>query len=421
MVAVWLVLLGITRLAGSVARILSTSLARAPKRAAARVAVLTAVLAVGLAAFAGPVGAQADPFDADIQRAQAEVEAAQSAAHATAAKVEATAQQRAALEAQVVAVQAKITEITAQIPLIKAEAARLRAIVRDRAAALYRTTGPWSKESIPLESSLAAVRRQHLTDAAAKADDAVMDQLRATADQLTKLKDQLAVQQQDLAQQQAQLAQVEAQLSAEQAELSRRVATANAALERARALGALRARGEPVQGPTVLTAAQMAGWWHTRGYSFRVAGTTIEELAQLFVEEGQAEGVRGDLAFAQSIIETGGFSASPSYNFAGLGWCDSCSTGRKFPTPRDGIRAQIQHLKNYADASSRASGLAHPPSPYWYGSDPGVAIRNFDTFFAKGWAPTWSDMGRGNWATDRAYSGKVLGVYAAMVAYAQGN
>jgi hypothetical protein len=172
-------------------------------------------------------------------------------------------------------------------------------------------------------------------------------------------------------------------------------------------------------GPTILTGAQMAGWWHTQDYTFRVPGMTIESLAQLFVEEGQAEHVRGDFAFAQAIIETGGFRASPNNNFAGLGWCDSCSTGRRFPTARDGIRAQVQHLKNYADSTSRASGLAYPPSPYWYGSNPDTARRNFDTFFAKGWAPTWNDMGKGNWATDRAYSGKVLRVYASMVAYAQ--
>jgi hypothetical protein len=219
--------------------------------------------------------------------------------------------------------------------------------------------------------------------------------------------------------QQAALAQVESELLAQQGELDRRVAVANAALDRARALGALRARGEPVMGPTILTAAQMAGWWRTRDYTFRVPGSTIDQLAQLFVEEGQAENVRGDLAFAQAIVETGGFRASPNNNFAGMGWCDSCSTGRRFPTARDGIRAQIQHLKNYADRYSLASGLAYPPSPYWYGSNPGQAVRNFNTFFAKGWAPTWTDMGNGNWATAKHYSSAVLKVYADMVAFAQ--
>ena len=379
-------------------------------------------LALGLAALvaAAPSASAQDAFDQEIARAQAEVEAAQAAAHEAAGRLAAAQEARAAVEAQIIAVQARVVEIEAQIPALQAEVARLRRIVRNRAAVLYRNSGPANKEnSIPLNSSLNAVRRQRLTDAAAKQDDATMDQLDEAVAQLAAIKEELAVQQGVLAQQRQELAATEAQLVAQQAELDRRVAVANAALERARILGALRANGEPVMGPTILTGAQMAGWWHTQNYSLRVPGMTIESLAQLFVEEGQAEYVRGDLAFAQSIVETGGFRASPNNNFAGLGWCDSCSTGRRFPTARDGIRAQVQHLKNYADSTSRVSGLAYPPSPYWYGSDPATARRNFDTFFAKGWAPTWNDMGKGNWATDRAYSGKVLRVYADMVAYAQ--
>ena len=62
--------------------------------------------------------------------------------------------------------------------------------------------------------------------------------------------------------------------------------------------------------------------------------------------------------------------------------------------------------------------LHHPPSPYWWSADPDRAARQFDTFFAKGWSPTWSEMGHGNWATDPNYSGKVIGIYKQMVAYA---
>ncbi|MEX0665922.1 MAG: glucosaminidase domain-containing protein [Acidimicrobiia bacterium] len=380
-------------------------------------------LALGLAsllAAAPSASAQADPFDQEIARAQAEVEAAQAAAHEAAGRLVAAQEQLAAVEAEIVAVQAHVAEIEAQIPALKAEVKRLRRIVRHRAAALYRNSGPTNKENaIPLNPSLQAVRHQRLTDAAAKQDDATMDQLDAAVAQLAATKQELAAQQGVLAQQQQQLGETEAQLASQQAELDRRVAIANSALERARALGALRANGEPVMGPTILTAAQMAGWWRTRDYTFRVPGMTIDSLAQLFVEEGQAEYIRGDLAFAQSIIETGGFRSAPSNNFAGLGWCDSCSTGRRFPSARDGIRAQVQHLKNYADSTSRSSGLAYPPSPYWYGSNPVTARRNFDTFYAKGWAPTWNDMGKGNWATSRTYSENVLRVYADMIAYAQ--
>ena len=69
----------------------------------------------------------------------------------------------------------------------------------------------------------------------------------------------------------------------------------------------------------------------------------------------------------------------------------------------------------------RRQRLTHPVSAYLYGGDPVAAARKFDTFFAKGWAPTWSDMGNGNWATDPNYSGKVISVYRRMVTFAQGG
>ena len=389
---------------------------------ALRLLVALAVGASALVAVGAATPAQADPFDDLISKAQAEVNAAEAAAHEQANKLAAAKEQQAAVQAQITAVQQQIVAAQQQVIQLRAEVKHLRKVVRVRAAALYRNGGPATDDAaIPDDISLRSVRRQRLTAAASKFDDNTMKQLDATVTQLKETEKQLAVEQQQLAVQQQQLATIEAQLVSQQAELDRRVAIANAALTRAQQIGALRARGEPVLGPTILTAAQMAGWWRTRNYSFRVPGTSIDALAQIFVEEGTAETVRGDLAFAQSIVETAGFSAAPANNFAGMGWCDSCSTGRRFPTARDGVRAQIQHLKNYADRSSRASGLHNPPSPYWYGSNPATAAHNFDTFFAKGWAPTWNDMGHGNWATSKTYSSAILKVYADMVAYAQAH
>jgi len=160
----------------------------------------------------------------------------------------------------------------------------------------------------------------------------------------------------------------------------------------------------------------MIAWFNAQAYHPRLGDTTVPDLAQMFLEEGAAEGVRGDFAFAQAVIETGGFSAAPDDNYSGLGWCDGCKRGISFPTPRDGIRGQIQLLLNYADSGSRAANLHNPLSPYVWSS-----AAAFDTYFAKGWAPTWSDMGHGNWATDPNYSGKVIGVYRSMVAFAQGG
>jgi len=380
---------------------------------------LCVLVAPVVLSVADPVGAQADPFDAEIERARVELEGAQSSAHAAANRLAETEARSAEVQARVQVVQAEVADLQIRIPALRAHADEMRQVLRERAAALYSSGGPAALYGpLAVVPSLKSARRKILADAAARHDDQMVTELETTAAQLDAAEQQLQAEQTDLATQQAELAQLQAQLESRQAEVNRRVASANAALERARVLGALRARGEPVLGPTVLNGAQMAAWIRAKGYKPRLA-TSIEDLANIYVDEGRAEGLRGDLAFAQSVIETGGFASSPDNNYAGLGWCDSCAQGTRFPTPRDGVRAQVQHLKNYADATSRASGLAHPPSPYWYSADPTVAARKFDTFFAKGWAPTWNDMGHGNWATDKSYSGKVLRVYADMVAFAR--
>ena len=177
----------------------------------------------------------------------------------------------------------------------------------------------------------------------------------------------------------------------------------------------------PVLGQPQLTAAQIAGWFHSTGRAYHLAGgTTIDQLAQMYIEEGNSEYVKGDVAFAQAVLETGFFRSALDNNYAGIGACDSCSGEIAFPTPRDGVRAQIQHLRNYSDPGSRASKLSHPPEPALYGSDPARAASNFDTFFAKGTAQTWQSMGKGHWATDPFYATKVIGIYIQMVAYAAG-
>lgn len=186
----------------------------------------------------------------------------------------------------------------------------------------------------------------------------------------------------------------------------------------------------PVMGAPVLNAGQLAAWYRSTGRTLAVPGVSVDQLAQLYIEEGLAEGIRGDLAFAQSVVETGyfGFVGSivqPSnFNFAGMGACDSCGSGRQFPDPRTGVRAQIQHLRNYADAASRAANLRNAPVVQWYGLrtvngvptyDPALAAYNFDHFFAKGRAPTWNLMGNGNWATAPSYSSVVINVYTTIL------
>lgn len=91
-------------------------------------------------------------------------------------------------------------------------------------------------------------------------------------------------------------------------------------------------------------------------------------LAEIFLEEGEKEGVRGDGAFCQSLVETGWFrfggDVHPGqHNYAGLGAVGGVP-GLSFPDERTGIRAQIQHLKGYASVEPLAQACADPRYRY---------------------------------------------------------
>jgi hypothetical protein len=183
--------------------------------------------------------------------------------------------------------------------------------------------------------------------------------------------------------------------------------------------------GVPVMGQSRLTPEQLVAFYQRRdpaSLPYRATGATLQQLATMFVNEGNRYNVRGDIAFAQSIIETAWFNF-PDYgmvrpynnNFAGIGACDSCGNGFQFSSALAGVRAQLQLLRNYADSSSRTTTIPDPPVPELWGSNPSTAAYNFDHYFAKGHAPLWNDMGNGNWATAPNYATAVLSVYNQML------
>ncbi|WP_347133978.1 N-acetylmuramoyl-L-alanine amidase [[Clostridium] symbiosum] len=159
-----------------------------------------------------------------------------------------------------------------------------------------------------------------------------------------------------------------------------------------------------IMGEPVATAAQMALYCRSKNAAPQLTSCTLEELAQLFIEEGQAEGVRGDAAFAQSLKETGFFKYGgivlPSQNnYAGIGALNGNAQGQaaSFPTPRIGVRAQVQHLKAYATESAlnnecvdpRFSLVPRGSAPYieWLGAA--------DNPNGKGWAVPGKGYGEG--------------------------
>lgn len=93
---------------------------------------------------------------------------------------------------------------------------------------------------------------------------------------------------------------------------------------------------------------------------------SVIDMIPYYLSEGQAEGIRGDIAFAQSCLETGNFTFKDSAvkleqnNFCGLGVLDNGMLGASFNTPQLGIRAQIQHLKAYANQSSLKNPVIDP-------------------------------------------------------------
>ena len=140
-----------------------------------------------------------------------------------------------------------------------------------------------------------------------------------------------------------------------------------------------------IMGKAQATAQQMALFCRSKTSTPQLTSCSLEQLAEMFIEEGEAEGVRGDVAFAQSLHETGyfkfgGIVLPTQNNYAGIGALNGNATGQaaSFPDPRTGVRAQIQHLKAYASTEAlvnecvdpRFSLVARGVAPYveWLGA-----------------------------------------------------
>jgi hypothetical protein len=281
---------------------------------------------------------------------------------------------------------------------------RLKTIVRERAAYIYQHAHAPDDAVVDIQHVQDLAAGKKYAETATHTDGGKVDGLARVSAELDAHRQELEA------------------ARAEQQQQKDRLETAKAGLEAVTAhqkklldeAGAI-----PVLGDAQLTAAEITDWFNARNVKYRLAGgMSIGDLVELYMEEGKAEHVRPELAFAQSIIETGSFGNALDSNYAGIGACDSCHGEPAFPSPRDGVRGQIQLLRNYADPASRAANLANPPSATIYGNDLASAARLYDTFFAKGRTPTWNVMGNGNWATDPGYAQKVLTVYFQMVSFA---
>ena len=172
--------------------------------------------------------------------------------------------------------------------------------------------------------------------------------------------------------------------------------------------------GSPIQGPSFVTAEEMAAFVQSRTDRYRLT-VPLRELAQYYVDEGNDEGIRGDVAFTQSILETGWFRL-PDHglvhwtdnNYAGIGACDSCEHGFRFDTARLGVRAQIQALKIYVTPSDFGpDDLVHESE-----FSGGIFRLGF-----RGDVQSWWDL-TGRWATAADYGNHLYNLYMQMVEFA---
>ncbi|MBO5114727.1 MAG: glucosaminidase domain-containing protein [Peptococcaceae bacterium] len=173
-----------------------------------------------------------------------------------------------------------------------------------------------------------------------------------------------------------------------------------------------------IQGESVATAEQLEAYLYSKTdyvqnmmakrYPDRVFIGYPENIAELYIEIGKKYNIRGDLAFAQAVKETGffqfyGIVQRDQNNFCGLGATGVVNDGDElqngvnperavylpgvhgitFGTVADGVEAHIQHLYAYAAVDELPDGceLVDPRFKY----------------INRGIAPLWTGL-NGRWA-----------------------
>jgi len=118
-----------------------------------------------------------------------------------------------------------------------------------------------------------------------------------------------------------------------------------------------------IEGTTSVSVKQMTDFFRQSKYSYptdimkKGRASTLEEFCQIYYEEAEKEGIKAEVAFAQAMKETGwlqfkGDVKAEQYNFAGMGATGNRVTGESFKDVREGVRAQIQHLKAYGSTKN---------------------------------------------------------------------
>ena len=163
-----------------------------------------------------------------------------------------------------------------------------------------------------------------------------------------------------------------------------------------------------IMGKAKATADQMKSYLKKKNPS---VPQSVLDMIPLYISEGEAEGVRGDIAFAQSCLETGNFTFSgsavtlPQNNFCGLGVTQRGKAGLSFESPQLGIRAQIQHLKAYASTDELRKARIDPRFRY---------VTRGCAPYAEWLGQKENPQGKG-WAAGEKYGEKILSILKAIM------
>lgn len=181
---------------------------------------------------------------------------------------------------------------------------------------------------------------------------------------------------------------------------------------------AVKAAMDSAQAPAVSSGTRITGTAQATAEQLRAyikaknpgVAQSVIDMIPLYLSEGAAEGIRGDIAFSQSCLETGNFAFTGSAvtldqnNFCGMGVTSNGMKGNSFDTPQIGIRAQIQHLKAYANSEPLVNPLVDPRFKY---------VARGSAEFVEWLGIQENPQGKG-WAAGAGYGEKILSILAAI-------
>ena len=173
-----------------------------------------------------------------------------------------------------------------------------------------------------------------------------------------------------------------------------------------------------IMGTSSITKDQMVKYYNAKAkypdYYKKTDAPTLDAFCQIYIEECAAEGVKVEVAFAQMLLETGylkygGLVSIEDKNFAGMGATDSAAERNvaKFKTVREGVRAQVQHLKAYASTQPLKNAVVDPRF--------NLVTRGSAQYVEYLSIP--NNPNKKGWASDKDYAVKIKSIIAAIKTY----